>query len=93
MTTVSRFSLASELLCFSRFDEGEYMLLKPDSHGTARADRRASDRSRRIARRSIGAAAIFPPRGPPRLRSESLKIHRSRRTRPLRDRSASRVPL
>jgi hypothetical protein len=39
MTTVSRFSLATELLCFSRFDEGEYMLLKPDSHGTARADR------------------------------------------------------
>lgn len=38
MTTVSRFSLASKLLCFSRFDEGEYMLLKPGSHEGARAD-------------------------------------------------------
>lgn len=38
MTTVSRFSLASELLCFSRFDEGEYILLKLVSHGIERAD-------------------------------------------------------
>lgn len=39
MTTVSRFSLASKLLCFSRFDEGEYILLKLVSHGIERADR------------------------------------------------------
>lgn len=38
MTTVSRFSLASELLCFSRFDEGEYILLKPGSHEIARVN-------------------------------------------------------
>lgn len=36
MTTVSRFSLASKLLCFSRFDEGEYILLKLVSHGIER---------------------------------------------------------
>lgn len=33
MTTVSHFSLASKLLCFSRFDEEEYILLKLVSHG------------------------------------------------------------
>lgn len=38
MTTVSRFSLASELLCFSRSDEGEYILVKPGSHGIARVN-------------------------------------------------------
>lgn len=38
MTTVSRFSLASKLLCFSRFDEGEYILLKLVSHGIERAN-------------------------------------------------------
>lgn len=36
MTTVSHFSLASKLLCFSRFDEEEYILLKLVSHGIER---------------------------------------------------------
>lgn len=39
MTTVSRVSLASKLLCFSRFDEGEYIFFKLASHETKRADR------------------------------------------------------
>jgi len=38
MTTVSRFSLASKLLCFSRFDEEEYILLKRISHRIERAN-------------------------------------------------------
>lgn len=39
MTTVSRFSLASELLCFSRFDEGEYTYFLNSSHTESNAQR------------------------------------------------------
>lgn len=38
MTTVSRVALASKLLCFSRFDEGEYIFFKLVSHETERVN-------------------------------------------------------
>lgn len=56
MTTVSRFSLASELLCFSRFDEGEYILLKLASHGIERAAIVSPNDSRTIDR--VGRALV-----------------------------------
>lgn len=67
MTTVSRFSLAFQLLCFSRFDEEEYVLVKPGSHGIARDSKLHAGRPiraasigsiDRIARRSRACAVV-----------------------------------
>lgn len=59
MTTVSRFYLASKLLCFSRFDEGEYIPLKLVSHETRRLFPQTIQCKLKIAHLSIYTVTVY----------------------------------